>query len=247
MFEHALKGEDYTPNWPEHFPKLRVERIEKDVKNFIEFLHKEHPNGKIYTEFDLLSKQLSESIVNKYSNHQSINGRADLIVIDNGKAYIYDFKISRKDLKNWETGDNALLDPMDWPTTKKLQVKYQMAMYSAILQQYGLVVADARIVPIRLDVAIGDDMLIKEDEHGDLAIESLAMQTSLDSARNMYFPYTSVPMEKQFNHIVANINLLNQYAKIHHHQRRPRTQPEERGRHHSPRQAGGHDGTVGLG
>lgn len=209
MFEHALKGEDYTPNWPDHFPKLRVERIEKDVKNFIEFLHKEHPNGKIYTEFDLLSKQLSESIVNKYSKHQSINGRADLIVIDNGKAYIYDFKISRKDLKNWETGDNALLDPMDWPTTKKLQVKYQMAIYSAILQQYGLVVADARIVPIRLDVAIGDDMLIKEDEHGDLAIESLAMQTSLDSARNMYFPYTSVPMEKQFNHIVANIIPLN--------------------------------------
>lgn len=215
MFEHALKGEDYTPTWPTGFPKIKAERIERDVKNFINFLKTEHPEGKIFTEIDILSKQLSDAVKNKFSQYDSINGRVDLMVVENGKVYIYDFKISRKDLKNWDTGDNTLADPMDWPTTKKLSVKDQMAIYSAILQQYGLTVADTRIVPIRLEVTIDEDSkLIKTDEHGDMAIDSLAVQTTLDSARNAYFPYTSVPIEKQFTQITSNILPVNNEFKM---------------------------------
>jgi hypothetical protein len=90
-----------------------------------------------------------------------------------------------------------------------------MAIYSAILQQHGLQVADARIVPIRLEINIDEEsMAIKTDEHGDLAIDAIALQTSLDSARNAYYPYTSVPIEKQFNQITANIIPLNNEFKV---------------------------------
>jgi ATP-dependent exoDNAse (exonuclease V) beta subunit len=47
-----------------------------------------------------MSKQLSEAITSKISKYNSINGRVDLLVVDKGKVYIYDFKVSRKDLKN---------------------------------------------------------------------------------------------------------------------------------------------------
>ena len=68
-----------------------------DCKNFLEHLRGKHgKNCKFLSEIPLISEEIGDAYKNSID---SINGRADLIVIDeNGVAHIYDFKVSRKEV-----------------------------------------------------------------------------------------------------------------------------------------------------
>jgi len=140
-----------------------------------------HPNAEFYFEFEIKSKDLTpefKSALAKRTGQKvdSVNGRIDLLVVDaNGDAYIYDYKVSRRNVGDWNATSNfnpssvsnedlyASLEDQTMHTTKKRDIKYQMAMYSAILKQYGINVAGCRIVPVKLDMNISKEFVIDED------------------------------------------------------------------------------------
>lgn len=103
---------------------------------------------KILTELPIISKDLPEPFSNIY---KTINGRIDLLVIDEkGNAHIYDYKGSKKDVGRWDLSSNkSIVD--EWPTIKKLKIEYQMEIYRAILEQYGIHVSSVNIIPIKVE------------------------------------------------------------------------------------------------
>ena len=73
------------------------------------------PNGYIYTELQLDSSETASI---------GIKGTIDVLVIDSdGKAHIFDLKISKNKYNNW---DSAKILKTDW----------QMAFYRGLLSQY---------------------------------------------------------------------------------------------------------------
>lgn len=179
IFEQTGKGEEITK--PKELSDFLFEKIKSEAKEFFETLKATHPNAEFYFEFEIKSKDLTpefKSALVKRTGQKvdSVNGRIDLLVVDaNGDAYIYDYKVSRRNVGDWNATSNfnpssvsnedlyASLEDQTMHTTKKRDIKYQMAMYSAILKQYGVNVAGCRIVPIKLDMNISKEFVIDED------------------------------------------------------------------------------------
>ena len=83
--------------------KAMVDNIKNDLEFLIDSIKEKYGNdSKIYSEFKILSKELSEpykDILIDGKKIDSINGVVDLLVIDeHGSAHIYDFKISKKNV-----------------------------------------------------------------------------------------------------------------------------------------------------
>lgn len=147
IYEAVISGKPIPTTLPEH---IRNQAI-VDCNNFLEHLRKKHgENCKILSEIPLISSEISDDYKNSMD---SINGRADLIVIDeNGVAHIYDFKVSRKEVGNWQEQRNDKIAYENWwHTTKKHTAEYQMAFYKAILKQHGITVGTTAIVPVKID------------------------------------------------------------------------------------------------
>lgn len=69
-------------------------------------------------------------------------GIIDLLVIDNdGRAYLYDFKTSSKDLS-------------EWSRSKDFRMRQQLGYYRQMLQAQGIRVTDVAYIPITLDTDI---------------------------------------------------------------------------------------------
>jgi hypothetical protein len=91
-------------------PEL-FESIKKQATDLKQKLIEKHgKKSKFYTEFGIISKELSQEIKDMISPaYDSINGKIDLLVIDDfGKAHIYDFKVSRKDVGAWDEKTNTI-------------------------------------------------------------------------------------------------------------------------------------------
>lgn len=131
--------------------------------------------AKIFSEFAIKSRELNENyrkgnrylidgngqVVETSDPINSVNGRIDMLVIDeNGIAHIYDFKVSRKAVGDWDMMNNAVNKQNNtWHSTKKLSTSYQLTFYKTILEQYGIKTADINVVPIQLDLSYEDDNL----------------------------------------------------------------------------------------
>lgn len=143
--------------------------IRKQAKDFINSIYSKFgKNTKIYSEFNILSKELDPDIQTmlKVANHvDAISGRIDMLVVDEkGKVHIYDFKVSRKDPGNWIETYNKNINPEFWSSVKKHNISYQMAFYNAILRQYGITPSSINIVPIHIDVKYNDSNKIDATE-----------------------------------------------------------------------------------
>lgn len=98
----VFKGEPYSnPDGAklsnEIFNKIKEQAIQLKQQ----LLQKHGNTAKFYTEFGIMSKDLTPDIKEQLSaaNLDSINGKIDLLVVDQyGKAHIYDFKVSRHDV-----------------------------------------------------------------------------------------------------------------------------------------------------
>lgn len=141
----------------------QVKSLKDEFKNWIEELKQKHgKKAKFFAEIPIISNSIQEDYVKAGIN--SINGKIDLLVIDErGYANIYDFKVSRKPVGIWEETRN--LNPNTWHTTKKLTAGYQLAIYKAILNQYGIIVGDTEIIPIKIDPEYTEDGLIEKLEN----------------------------------------------------------------------------------
>lgn len=141
--------------------EFQVKDIETQTKVFMDSLRSRHgKNCEFYTEFSIKSKELNPKMAEilKTAGKDSLNGRIDLLVIDDwGRAHIYDYKVSRKLPGNWKETVNAVRAEKDWwHSTKIRNATYQQAFYNAMLQQWGVNVASCNIVPIKLDLTYED-------------------------------------------------------------------------------------------
>lgn len=158
LFESLIdKNKKYTPK---NLSEDQVTSLEGEFRVWIEELKQKHgKNAKFFTEVPIISDKIEETYVK--AGVKSINGRIDLLVIDErGYANIYDFKVSRKPVGIWEQTQN--IDPTTWHSTKKLTAGYQLAIYKAILNQYGITVGNTEIVPVKIDPEYTEDGLIEK-------------------------------------------------------------------------------------
>lgn len=176
LFESLINKE--KPFTPKNLSQEQVESLTEEFKAWISELKDRHgKKAKFYTEVPVVSDKIEETYAK--AGIKSINGRIDLLVVDErGYANIYDFKVSRKPIGIWE--DTRNIDSTTWHSTKKLTAGYQLAIYKAILNQYGITVGNTEIVPIKIDPEYTEDGLIEK-------LDSVYIQK--DSIKNR--PYNS--------------------------------------------------------
>lgn len=176
LFESLINKD--KPFVPKNLTNEQVNSLTQEFNTWIDELKKKHGrNAKFLTEVPIVSDKIESEYAK--AGIKSINGRIDLLVIDErGYANIYDFKVSRKSVGVWE--DTRNIDPTTWHSTKKLTAAYQLAIYKAILNQYGITVGNTEIVPIKIDPEYTEDGLIEK-------IDSVYIQK--DSIKNR--PYNT--------------------------------------------------------
>lgn len=113
VYELTIKGEVVNPSDFKLLPEHIIQGVARQCSEFMEHLRNKHgQNCKFLTEVPLISTDLNEIYK---TSIDSINGRADLIVIDeSGVAHIYDFKVSRKEVGEWNVTDNRVIKDNKW-------------------------------------------------------------------------------------------------------------------------------------
>ena len=136
------------------------------------------PDAKFYPEFDILSKNMPDSIREALKakfptkDIDKVSGRIDLLVIDkDGKAHLFDWKTSSKRVWKWGEMDNEIINKHGgWHSTKKLKSWQQLGSYGAMLEQYGIPVESMEVVPLYLqfekhgDDYTGELITLEEDK-----------------------------------------------------------------------------------
>ena len=154
--------------------------LENSFEDFFEMVREKHgKNCTIMSEVPIVSKIINEVYSHGDTGIDSINGVIDLLVIDElGKVHIYDFKVSKKSVGDWNESRNEFIPKDNWSTTKKNSAAYQLSIYAAILRQWGLDVASTCIVPIKVNLNYADN---------DVDIESVE-EAFVDMKNLRYFP-----------------------------------------------------------
>lgn len=147
------------------------------------------PNAKFYPEFDIVSDRIPDSIKQALKqkfpkeDYNKVAGRIDLVVIDeDGKAHLFDWKTSSRRIGKWGEMDNVVLNKNGWwHSTKKLKSWDQLGCYGAMLEQYGIPVETLEVVPLFVEFEKkGDDYTgnLITFERDYIADESMSNQTN---------------------------------------------------------------------
>ena len=148
LFESILKGESYKCQFLTESQQASLTEQFKDLKEYL--LDRHGSRSQFLSEVPLISKNINDAY--KAAHIDSINGVADLIVIDEqGIAHIYDFKVSPKDVGKWEETRNDKLQNK-WHSSKKRMNSLQLCAYGNILRQYGISVGESSVIPIKLEL-----------------------------------------------------------------------------------------------
>lgn len=161
IYEMTFKGESYSRPDDSLLSEDIFNNVVSQARALKEELLKRHGNNaKFFTEFGIISKELTKDITDQLNagNFDTINGKIDLLVIDSsGKAHIYDFKVSRRDMGEWSANTNAVTTNLKWwHSTKKRGAALQLAFYAKILKQYGIDVSTTSLIPIKTDYVYED-------------------------------------------------------------------------------------------
>lgn len=119
---------DIISNFPDmdKVPPFVLQKYITLISRFKESLDQKYPNALYLTETNL------------FNTNAKIAGIADLIVVDEqGKLHIYDYKTSLKDETLWNSNKND-------------SNRYQLAFYRQILRSAGYDVASTYIVPVNI-------------------------------------------------------------------------------------------------
>lgn len=149
----------------EHLSKDQLDIVVQQANDFKDWLHKQHGEDTIFlTEFAVKSKKLDPDLQTLLEEKgiDSLNGKVDLVVIDNaGQVHIYDYKVTSHgfgDRSEWGIEMNDVRKKLNLvSSTKKNTATYQLAIYNAILRQYGINTKSCNIVPINLTPEFSDD------------------------------------------------------------------------------------------
>ena len=154
LFESIFNGE--VPVWKDgmQLSKSQFDSTVSQIKTLKQNILAQYPDATFYTEFGIMTKDITPEIKDLIGKNDSINGKIDLVVVDNqGNAHIYDFKVSRKSVGEWKNHEAKLRKAMDeWDLGKLEAASYQLAFYAAMLKQKGITVRDTNIVPVKIDL-----------------------------------------------------------------------------------------------
>ena len=154
LFESIFNGE--VPVWKDgmQLSKSQFDSTVSQIKTLKQSILAQYPDATFYTEFGIMTKDITPEVKDLIGKNDSINGKIDLVVVDNqGNAHIYDFKVSRKSVGEWKNHEAKLRKAMDeWDLGKLEAASYQLAFYAAMLKQKGITVRDANIVPVKIDL-----------------------------------------------------------------------------------------------
>lgn len=92
-------------------PELFRALVEQ-VNGFKQSLLDRYPNCKFYPEYIIKSENLDPKFADILAStgNDSINGKIDLLILDeNGNCHLYDFKVSRKDVGDWNEENNGVI------------------------------------------------------------------------------------------------------------------------------------------
>lgn len=159
VFEQVFNNEVAIKSANSNLSDTQFHSLVRQVEDLKKSILTKYPNAKIYTELGIISKELAQDVKERLAlnNIDSINGKIDLLVIDKqGNAHIWDFKVSRKDVGEWNT-ENIDKRPDDvWDIGKIEAASYQLAFYAAILKQWGISVRDVNVTPVKIDLTYKD-------------------------------------------------------------------------------------------
>lgn len=210
VIDKTFRGEEYVRTAETKISDEQIEQVKKYAKDLMADLKARHgATAEFYTEFAFKSKFLTKEMeaVLGPMGYDSINGKADLLVVDEfGKVHIYDFKVSRKDVGDFSKTSNEIIEKRDWAkeiegewaTTKKETAKYQLAIYAAILEQHGLEVASASLIPIKLDFAYKSEF---EIDHLKSINAPLISDLQRDPIKRQVLSISGATAGKQSTHI----------------------------------------------
>lgn len=202
----------------------KFKSFEKTLDKIVSDIKARFPGAEFYPEFDIVSKHLPSNIkhainqkqkaLGKTSDISKINGRIDLLVIDKeGTAHIFDWKTSNKRVWKWNEMDNELLRENDaWTSTKKIKAFAQLGNYCAMLEQYGLEVGSAELVPVFVDFEKNGNELTGEvkdislDESIDGSSSWSRIRAEMNHAEYNYGVTKPITLEK----LVDVSNILNE-------------------------------------
>ena len=105
---------------------------------------------------DNKAKRVLEERLKDKKDIEGVLGRIDLLVIDKGKAYVFDFKTTAdKEVHDWQVGNGPTNEMCRlygwWSSAKKLEAMEQVAMYLAILEQIGIEAGGGEVIPINIE------------------------------------------------------------------------------------------------
>lgn len=123
--------------------------------------------AQFFPEFDIFGENLNSSSRRQLeqalkTNIEGLFGRIDLLVVDKGKVYVFDFKTTaEKQVHDWQIRDGGNNKETKengwWTSSKKLEAMQQVAMYLALLEQHGLEVGGGEVIPINIDYKLDSD------------------------------------------------------------------------------------------
>lgn len=159
----ALVKSGMSPRFPTKFQILTDADInsvgngksvfEQEFKKLCEKYHFSK-DAKFFPEYRICSKYLTPGVQQRMKelfpdkDYDGIEGVIDLLVIDKGKAYIFDYKTSNKLVGDWDEKDNAVRRKHeDWMSSAQIDNwKKQVSLYCAIIKSWGIEVAAGDIV-----------------------------------------------------------------------------------------------------
>lgn len=218
IYELVFNGESctYDPNFNKKLDSRLFEDVKRQALEFKQDLMSKHgTDAKFFTEFGIISKDLTPEIKEQLgaSHLNSINGKIDLLVIDRfGKAHIYDFKVSRHEVGEWNQQSNARTAYWKWwHTTKKRNAALQLAFYAKLLEQYGISVVSANIVPIKTNYEYEDTVR----EIGIKSFMSVTQQKPIYIKDVLSGKYASMAKEVFHNDLSMSVAQLASWAETY--------------------------------
>lgn len=209
VFEQVFNNEIVTrnPNSKIGKDEALFNRIVNSVRDFKQSLIDKYEGAKFYTEFGIMTKDVTPEIktwLNDHGGLDSINGKIDLLVVDKyGNVHVYDFKVSRKSVGDWNnrSADLRKLNE-EWDIGKMDAASYQLAFYAAMLKQRGIAVRDVNVVPVKLALSYEDS----DNKVNVKNIEDITIDKTIDHVPNVLSGKFAIPTNMSIKPLVNTTN-----------------------------------------
>jgi len=159
-------------------------KVSDAIIEVIRLISSTHPNATSFPNLQIVTEDMLG---------RKVNGKIDLLLIgEDGKAHIYDLKISTKAFN-------------DWDSAKKLNTNYQLGALRQMLSANGVNIQDATLNVIPITIPFGNINRMQTD----IKIELLNPKTQLNNKLNYFQGDVSLKLKKYLPSTISNADVEN--------------------------------------